>query len=104
MHHPQVVQSPIFNDCLKTKIDSHTETQLVPELLLYVLVRELHNNLGSAKIDGGLRVAIYEYDNIIISDSILRSILLPQLKKCCQDTRSCMVANFAYLPKVYIHH
>ena len=34
MHHPQVVQSPIFNNCLKVKIDGHTETQLVPKLLL----------------------------------------------------------------------
>ena len=25
MHHPQVVQSPIVNDCLKVKIDGHTE-------------------------------------------------------------------------------
>ena len=25
MHHPQVVQSPIFNYCLKLNIDGHTE-------------------------------------------------------------------------------
>ena len=25
MHHPQVTQSPIVNDCLKVKIDGHTE-------------------------------------------------------------------------------
>ena len=30
MHHPQVVQSPIFNNGLKVKIDGHTELQLVP--------------------------------------------------------------------------
>ena len=24
MHHPQVLQSPIFNDCLKANIDGHT--------------------------------------------------------------------------------
>ena len=29
MHHPQVVQSPIVNDCLKFDIDGHTEPQLV---------------------------------------------------------------------------
>ena len=45
MHHPQVVQSPIENDCLKVKIDGYTEPQLVPKLLLHVSVRELHNNL-----------------------------------------------------------
>ena len=30
IHHPQVVQSPIANDCLKVKIDGYTETQIVP--------------------------------------------------------------------------
>ena len=31
MHHPQVVQSPIVNICLRVKIDGHTEPQLVPK-------------------------------------------------------------------------
>ena len=55
MHHPQVVQSPIVNDSLKVKIDGHNELQLVPKLLLQVSVRELHNNLVSATIDGGIK-------------------------------------------------
>ena len=80
MHHTQVVQSPIFNDCLKVKIDGHTEPQLVSTLLLHVYVRELHNYLVSAKIDGGLKEARDEDDNIIISDSTLRSLLPPQFK------------------------
>ena len=33
MHHPQVVQSPIANDCLKVKIDGYTEPKLVPKCL-----------------------------------------------------------------------
>ena len=45
MHHPQVVQSPIANDCLKVKIDSYTEPQLIPKFLLQVSVRELHKIL-----------------------------------------------------------
>ena len=32
MHHPQVVQSQIFNDFLKVNIDGHTELQLFPKL------------------------------------------------------------------------
>ena len=104
MHNSQVLKLPIFNDCLKVKIDGYTEPQLVPKTLLQVSVREIHNSLVSATMYGGLKESRYEDYNIIISDSILRSILLPQLKKCRQDTRSCMVANFAYLPKVYIHH
>ena len=39
MHHPQVVQSPIVNDCLNVEIYGHTEPQLVPILLLQVFVR-----------------------------------------------------------------
>ena len=72
MHHPQVLQSPIVNDCLKVKIDGRTEPQPVPKLSLQVSVRELHNNLVSNTIDGGLKEAIEENDNIIISDSTLR--------------------------------
>ena len=45
--HPQVVQSPISNDCLKVMFDDHTEPQLVPKLLLQVSVRELNNILVS---------------------------------------------------------
>ena len=48
MHHPQVVQSPMANYCLKVKIDGYTEPQLVPKLLLQVSAGELHNNLFSA--------------------------------------------------------
>ena len=48
MHHPQVLQSPIANDCLKVKIDGYTEPQIVPKLLLQMSVREIHNNLVSA--------------------------------------------------------
>ena len=102
MNHPQVVKSPIVNDCLKVKIDGHTEPQLVPKFLLQVSVRKLHNNLVSTTIDGGLKESRDEDDNITISDSTLRSLFPLQLKKCHQDTRSCMVVNVAYLPKIYI--
>ena len=37
--HPQVVKSPIYNDCLKVVLDDQTEPQLVPKLLLQVSVR-----------------------------------------------------------------
>ena len=36
MHHPQVVQSLIINDCMKVKNYGHTEPKLVPKLLLQV--------------------------------------------------------------------
>ena len=39
IRHPQGVQSPIVNYCLKVNIDGHTEPQLLPKLLLQVSVR-----------------------------------------------------------------
>ena len=61
--------------------DDQTETQLVTKLLLQVSVRELHNSLVSDPNDGGIKDARDEYYNIIISDSTLRSLFPPQLKK-----------------------
>ena len=55
MHHPQVMQSPSVNDCLKVKIDGHNEPQLVPKLLMLVSFREPHNNLISNTENGGLK-------------------------------------------------
>ena len=81
MHHPQVVQSPIANYCLKVKIDGYTEPKPVPKYLLQVYIRELHNNLVSPTKYGRLKEAGDENDNIIISDSTLRSLFPPQLKK-----------------------
>ena len=86
------------------KIDGSNEPQLVPKLLLQVSVRELHNNLVSATIDGGIKESIDEDDNIIISDATLRSLLPPQLDNFHQDTRSCVVLSVVYIPKVYIPH
>ena len=79
MHHPQVVQLPIVNDCLKAKIDGNTEPQLVPKLLLQVSVRELRKNIVRDTDNGGLKEAIDEDDNIIISDSTFISLLYVSL-------------------------
>ena len=80
IHNPQVVPSLLSNDCLKLKIDGYTEPQLVPNILLHVSVRELHKNLVSATKYGVLKEARNEDDNILISDSTLRSLLSPQFK------------------------
>ena len=58
MHHPQVFQSPIVNDCLKVNIDGHTEPQLVKTLLLQVSIWDIHSSLVSEPVDGGLKEAI----------------------------------------------
>ena len=87
MHHPQVVQSPIFNDCLKVKIDGPTELKLVSKILLQVSVIELHKNLVSDTYNGGLKEA---RDAEKISLSVIQHYVhycYPNLKKCLQDTR-----------------
>ena len=81
IHHPQVVQSPIVNNSLKVETDVYTEPQLVPKLLLHVSVREYDNNIVSATKYGGLKEARYEDNNILISDSTLRSLFPPKFKK-----------------------
>ena len=72
--HPQVVQSPISNDCLKVLLDDQTEPQLFHKFLLQVSVIELHNILVSDPNDGGLKDARDEDVKIIISYSTLRSL------------------------------
>ena len=62
-------------------LDYQTEPQLVTKLLLQVSVRELHNILVSDPNDGGLKDCRGENGKIIISDSKLCSLLLPQLKQ-----------------------
>ena len=104
MHHSQVVQSPIVNDCLKVNIYSHTRPYFFTKLLLKVSVRELHNNFASEPVYGGLKEARDTNNNIIISNSTLRSLFPPHLKKNHQDTRSCVVVNVVYIPEVYIPH
>ena len=61
--------------------DDQTEPQLVPKFLPQVSVRELYNSLVSDPNYGGIKDARYGDDNIIISDSTLRSLLPPQLKQ-----------------------
>ena len=79
LQHPQVVQYPIANDYLKVSIDGNSEPQLVPKLLLQVSIWELHNNMVVTQEEGGIKEARYADNNIIISDSTLRSILKTQL-------------------------
>ena len=66
-------------------------------------VGKLHNSLVSDPNYGGIKEARNEENIIIISDSTLRMLLPPQLKKNQQDTRSCVCVNVAFMIKVFIH-
>ena len=81
MHHPTIVQSPIVNDFMKVEVDVYTELQLVLKLLFQFYVRELHNKLVRATINGELIEERNEDDNIIISDFTLSSLLPPLFLK-----------------------
>ena len=76
--HPQGVQSPISNYCLKVILDDQTEPQLVPKLLLTVSIRGLHNILVSDPNDGGINDVRDENVKINISDYTLCLLFLPQ--------------------------
>ena len=80
IHQPQVVQSPIFNYCLKINIDGHTTPPIVPKLLLQVYVQELNNILVSDPVDGAIKEVKEAEHNIIINDSTLCSLFPPRLK------------------------
>ena len=55
MRHPQVVQSPIFNYCLKVNIDGHTRPQIVLKCLLQFSNREVYNILVGDPDDGEIK-------------------------------------------------
>ena len=59
MNHPQVVQSSIFNYCLKVNTDGPSESLIVSKLLIRVSIRKLHNSLVSYPVYGGLKEARY---------------------------------------------
>ena len=69
--------SLITNDCLKLSIEGQVEPQLVPEFLLQVLVRKLHNSMVSPPEEGGIMKLIDADNNIIIRDYTLSNILPP---------------------------
>ena len=95
------MKSPVVNDCLKLKIDGHTEPQLVPKLIFHVSIREHYKNLVSDTDNDGIKEAIYEVDNIIIGDSTLRSLLPPQLKNAVKVQVMCDCKCCIYSKSIY---
>ena len=69
------------NYCLKVYLDGCAETQLVTKLQLQVSTQELHNSTTIPPSEVGLKEERDSDNNIIISDSTLRKIIPPQLKK-----------------------
>ena len=80
VNHPSVIKPPIARDCLQIKIYGQTKKQTMPRLLFQTSILELNNSMVISYTNVGLKDSIDKENNIIISDSILRNILPPQLK------------------------
>jgi hypothetical protein len=78
--HPHVIPSPISNDTLLVFNPVTQTKERVAKLLLEIPVRELHNDLIKTVLDGGLAEAKSENGNVLISDTVLRNSLPPQLR------------------------
>ena len=63
IHNPQVVRSPIDNDCLKLSMYGKVVPQLVTRLLLQVSVRVLNNSMVITPEEGGVKEAREAEDN-----------------------------------------
>jgi len=79
--HLHVIQSPITNDTLLIDYRNTGVTTRVPKLLIEISIRDLHNDLLELPESGGLAEARDAEGKVIISDSVLRCLLPPQLWK-----------------------
>ena len=84
MKNSNVRQYPITRDTLIiTDADADTKVKRrVPKLLLECSMRQLHNELIASPDDGGLVGARHAITNdVIVSDTMLRSLAPPQLRR-----------------------
>ena len=105
LSHPRVVNSPIANETLLVKDRDTGKKERVGKLLLEITIRELHNDLIELPIEqggagGGLASARDERTGkVIISDTALRYLLPPQLKKMTEKHKQmcgceiCLIAD-----------
>ena len=81
MKNSNVRESPIIRDTLLIADADTKEKRRVPKLLLECSMRQFHNELISSPDDGGLVGSRHAKTNdVIISDTMLRSFAPPQLR------------------------
>ena len=105
MKNPIVCESPIASDTLLITDAESRVKQRVPKLLLECSMKQLHNELIALPYDGGLLVARHaDKNDVIISDTMLRSLAPPQLRKITyyhQMMCGCAICNNSnYLHKL----
>ena len=92
-----VCQSPITRDILLIADADTKVKRRVPKLLLECSMRQLHNELVDSPDDGDLVGARHAITNdVIISDTMLRSLAPPQLRPMtdnCKMMCGCAICN-----------
>ena len=90
-------QSPITRDTLLIADADTKVKRRVPKLLLKCSMRQLHNELIASPDDGGLFGSINAITNdVIISDTMLRSLAPPQLRPMTDNQKmmcGCAIYN-----------
>jgi hypothetical protein len=81
MNHENAIASPVAKDTILVLNKENGEKDRVGKLLLEIYVRELHNSLIGPVEDGGLASARDANGIVLISDTALRFLLPPQLRK-----------------------
>ena len=89
--------SPITRDTLLITDSDNKVKRRVPKLLLECSMRQLHNDIIASLDDGGLVGARYAITNdVIISDTLLRSLAPPQLRPVIYNHKmmcGCAICN-----------
>ena len=90
-------QSPITHDTLLIADADTKVKRRVPKLLLEFSMRHLHNELIASPDDGGLIGARHAIKNdVIISDTMIRSLVPPQLRPMTDNQKmicGCDICN-----------
>ena len=97
MKNSNVLQSPITRDTLLIADADTKVKRREPKLLLECFMRQLHNELIASPDDRGLVGAIHAItDDVIISDTMLRSLAPPQLRPMTDNHKmmcGCGICN-----------
>ena len=92
-----VCQSPITRDTLLIADADTKVKRRVPKLLLECSMLQLHNELIASPYDGGLLGARHaETNDVIISETMLRSLAPPQLRPMTDNQKmmcGCAICN-----------
>ena len=97
MKNSNVRESPISRDTLLITDAEYGVKRRVPKLLLECSMQQLHNELIASPDDGGLVGARHAITNdVIISDTMLRSLAPPQLRPMTDNQKmmcGCAICN-----------